>query len=166
MGLDVAAAAAGLASFSGVRRRFEVKARIGGVTVVDDYAHHPTEISATIEAARLGEWNRVWAVFQPHRFTRTEALATELGSSLAGADTVVVCDVYPADERPIPGVTGRLVADAAVAAGASTEYVASRRDLAGFLVPRLERGDLVLLLGAGDIAAVGDELAMALEAGR
>jgi UDP-N-acetylmuramate--alanine ligase len=166
LGFDVAAAATGLAGFGGVHRRFEVKARLGGVTVVDDYAHHPTEIAATLEAGRLGKWNRVWAVFQPHRYSRTEVLATEFGAVLARADRIIVTDVYPADERPIPGVTGRLVADAVADAGGSVEYVPARRDLAAHLVPQLAAGDLVVLLGAGDITAAADELALALGRGR
>jgi UDP-N-acetylmuramate--alanine ligase len=160
LGVDVAAAAAGLASFSGVRRRFEVRARLGGVTVVDDYAHHPTELSATLAAARLGSWRRVWAVFQPHRYSRTAQLAVSLGSALAPADRVVVADVYGAGEPPQPGITGRLVADAARAAGAEdVEYVPRRSHLARHVADRAAPGDLVLVLGAGDVTRVAEELA-------
>ncbi len=159
-GLDVGAAAAGLTGFAGVRRRYQVRARIGGVTVVDDYAHHPTEIAATIAAARLGEWDRVWAVFQPHLYSRTAELAPALGASLVAADRVVVTDVYGARESPQPGVTGRLVADAATAAGSPrVEYIPARRSLAPYLAEEVGAGDLVLLLGAGDITLVADELA-------
>jgi len=166
IGFDVGSAAAGLASFGGVRRRFEVKARVGGITVVDDYAHHPTEIAATISAARLGSPERVLVVFQPHRYSRTQELATDFGPALAGADVVVVSEVYAAGETPIPGVTGRLVADAAAAAGAEVSYVPHRADLGAEVARSARRGDVVLMLGAGDITLVADEVAARLGAGR
>jgi UDP-N-acetylmuramate--alanine ligase len=159
LGLDVAGAAAGLSSFGGVRRRFEVRARIGGVTVVDDYAHHPTEVAATIAAARVGEPRRLVAVFQPHRFSRTAEQAGRFGEALAAADRVVVTDVYAAGEAPVPGISGKLVADAAVAGGASVEYVPRRGDLARAIAAQARAGDLVLLMGAGDITLVAEELA-------
>ena len=165
VGVDPHAAAAGLGEFTGVRRRFEVRAQIGGVTVVDDYAHHPTELAATLSAARIGNWRRVWAVFQPHRYSRTAQLAGALGSALAMADQVVVSDVYGAEETPEPGITGKLVADAAVSAGAtSVAYVPSRGDLAGHVATEVAPGDLVLLLGAGDVTSVAEELAELLDA--
>ena len=159
LGFDVVAAAAGLARFAGVRRRFETRARIGGVTVIDDYAIHPTEIRATIEAASLGGAGRIVAVFQPHRFTRTAEMGAELGEAIAGAGRAFVTDVYAASEAPIPGVTGRLVADAAHAAGAEVTYVPRRADLAAAVAGDARQGDLILLMGAGDITLVADELA-------
>jgi UDP-N-acetylmuramate--alanine ligase len=162
LGLDVAAAARGLASFGGVRRRFEVKARVGGITVVDDYAHHPTEVAATIAAAALGGAERIVAVFQPHRYSRTRELAAAFGPALATADRVLVTDVYAAGEAPVPGVTGRLVADAAAAAGAEVDYVPHRADMARSVVAEARAGDLVLLMGAGDITLVADEVAALL----
>jgi len=164
-GVDVEAAAAGLASFGGVRRRFEIKARAAGITVVDDYAHHPTEVAATISAARLGNPGRVVAVFQPHRYTRTAELAAGFGPALASADRVVVSDVYAAGEPPIPGVTGRLVAMAAEQAGAEVTYVARRSEIAGVVADLSEPGDVVLLMGAGDITLVADEVGARLGAG-
>jgi UDP-N-acetylmuramate--alanine ligase len=158
VGIDPAAAAVGLKDFAGIRRRFEVKGRVGEATIVDDYAHHPTEIAATIAAARLGSAQRLWAVFQPHRYSRTAELAAEFGPALAAADRVVVTDIYGAGEAPVPGISGRLVAEAAVAAGASVEYVPLRRDLAAHLAASIAPGDLVILLGAGDITAVAGEL--------
>jgi UDP-N-acetylmuramate--alanine ligase len=166
LGYGLEAAALGLSSFGGVRRRFDVRARIADVTVVDDYAHHPTEIAATIAAGRLGGWTRVWAVFQPHRYTRTADLAPEFGGPLAAADHVMVTDVYAAGEAPLPGVSGRLVAEAVVAAGGDVEYVAVLGDVTDKLVPRLEPGDLVLLLGAGDITTLAEPIARSLEAAR
>ena len=162
LGFDPRATAAGIAEFAGVRRRFETRARIGGVTVVDDYAHHPTEVGATIDAGRLGGWRRVWAVFQPHRYTRTANLGPAFGAPLATADRVVVTDVYSAGEAPQPGVTGRLVAEAVAAAGGDVAYIPSLRSVAESIVPELREGDVVLLLGAGDINSVADEIAAAL----
>lgn len=164
LGYDPHRAAAGIAAFSGVRRRFETRARIGGITIVDDYAHHPTEVEATITAGRLGGWKRVWAVFQPHRYTRTANLGPAFGAPLALADEIVVTDVYSAGEPPQPGVTGRIVAAAAAAAGAEPRYVPSVRAVAAEIAAELAPGDLVLLLGAGDINSVADELAELLGA--
>ncbi len=164
LGHDVARAAEGLAGFAGVRRRFEVRGEVAGVTVIDDYAHHPTEIAATLEAARRAPWKRIWAVFQPHRYSRTAELHREFGAAFAGADLVVVTDVYAAGEAPEPGVTGELVADAVTArTDAQVVYIPHRSDLAGFLAERVESGDLVLTLGAGDITALAGELAPLLE---
>ncbi len=163
LGHDPTGMLAGLAGFSGVRRRFEIRSRVGGVTVVDDYAHHPTEIAATIAAGASGGWNRVWAVFQPHRYSRTADLAPEFGAPLAVADRVVVTDVYSAGEAPLPGVSGKLVAEAVEAAGGDVRYVPDLRDVVGTVEPELESGDLVLLLGAGDVNTLANTLAEALE---
>ena len=162
LGHDPHKSAAGIAAFGGVRRRFETRARIAGVTVVDDYAHHPTEVGATIDAGRLGGWQRVWAVFQPHRYTRTAALGPAFGEPLASADKVIVTDVYSAGEAPQPGVTGRLVAEAVSAAGGDVRYIPSIRDVAAAIVPELADGDVVLLLGAGDVNSIADEIAATL----
>jgi UDP-N-acetylmuramate--alanine ligase len=161
-GYDPQQAAKGIARFGGVRRRFETRARIAGVTVIDDYAHHPTEVGATISAGRLGGWRRVWAVFQPHRYTRTAALGPAFGEPLATADHALVTDVYSAGEPPQPGVTGRLVADAVSAAGGNVRYVPAIRDVTARLVPELVEGDVVLLLGAGDVNSIADDIAAAL----
>ncbi len=162
LGHDLQDAAAGIGQFAGVRRRFETRARINGVTVVDDYAHHPTEVGATISAGRLGGWNRVWAVFQPHRYTRTANLGPAFGAPLAEADHVIVTDVYSAGEPPQPGVTGRLVAEAVSAAGGNVQYIPSIRAVTDALVPELTAGDVVLLLGAGDVNSIADDIAAAL----
>ena len=161
-GFDLAGAAAGLRDFRGVRRRFEVRGKVRGITVVDDYAHHPTEIGVTISAGRQGGWNRVLAVFQPHRYTRTANLGPEFGAPLAAADSVIVTDVYAADETPIPGVTGKLVAEAVAAAGGSVSYVPALSDVPGRVVAMARPGDLVLLLGAGDITGMAEPLLAAI----
>lgn len=162
LGYDPHAAATGIAQFGGVRRRFETKVRMAGVTVIDDYAHHPTEVGATISAGRLGGWTRVWAIFQPHRYTRTAALGPAFGEPLATADKVIVTDIYSAGEPPQPGVTGRVVADAVSAAGGEVRYVPSIHDVAETIVPELVPGDVVLLLGAGDVNSIADDVAAAL----
>ena len=165
LGHDVAVAASGLVHFAGVKRRFEVRARLAGVTIVDDYAHHPTEITATIAAGRNGGWDRVVAVFQPHRYSRTADLAPSFGGPLANADRIIVTDIYAAGEAPLPGVSGRLVAEAVAAADGNVEYVAALGEVPGVLVPDLRAGDLVLLLGAGDVNSIADDLAALLGAG-
>ena len=156
---DVDAAASALASFDGVGRRFEVLGTQQGVTVVDDYAHHATEVSATILAARQRfPGARLVVAFQPHLFSRTQRQSDQLGSALADADLVMVTDVYPAREEPIPGVSGRLVVDAARRAGAEVIWVPNRDDLTASLAEVVRRSDVVFTLGAGDITDVAGEL--------
>jgi UDP-N-acetylmuramate--alanine ligase len=155
----------GLETFTGVGRRFEVVAEAGGVLVVDDYAHHPAELAATLRAAREGWDRRVVALFQPHLYTRTRDLAREFGAALALADVAMVADVYPAREAPLPGVDGGLVAAAARAAGhRDVTYLPDRAGLAAGVMARLRPGDLVLTLGAGDVGEVAAEIAAALGA--
>jgi UDP-N-acetylmuramate--alanine ligase len=157
--LPIGRAAEAIGSFTGVHRRFEPRGSYGGASLVDDYAHHPTEVAATLQTARLAGSDRVVAVFQPHRYSRTEAMWRELGESLRSADVIVLTDVYAAGESPIPGVTGKLVVDAAAEAnpGKRIVYLPRRSDVAAFLAREIRRGDLVLTLGAGDITMVGDE---------
>ncbi len=162
LGHDLERAAKGLATFGGVRRRFELRGTVAGVTLIDDYAHHPTEVAAVIRAARSGSYQRVWAVFQPHLYSRTQRLFREFGVALAGADLVVVTDVYAARESPIPGISGDLVAAAARQAGTEARYIPHRGDIAAGICPDLEPGDLVLSLGAGDITLLPSELAALL----
>lgn len=158
LGFNPEAIAAGMAGFSGIRRRFESRGRIGGVSVIDDYAHHPTEVLATVTAARAQHDGRVVAVFQPHRYSRTEEHWEAFGPALAGADLVVLTDVYAAGEKPIPGVTGALIARSAEAAGAEVIYVPLRSELAAAVSGVLVAGDLLLTLGAGDITGLTTEL--------
>jgi UDP-N-acetylmuramate--alanine ligase len=137
------------------------------VTFVDDYAHLPTEVRAALAAARNGDWGRVVAVFQPHRYSRTSEVGGEFGGAFADADVVVVTDVYGAGEAPVPGVTGRLVADAVRRHRPDVElhYVAGRSDVAGVVAGLLRPGDLCLTLGAGDLTSLPDELMSAGRAG-
>jgi UDP-N-acetylmuramate--alanine ligase len=157
-GFDPQTMAAGLADFAGVGRRYELRGTIGGVEVIDDYAHHPTEIEATVVAARAGHPQRLVVAFQPHRYTRTAEHGEGLGRALASADVVVIADVYSAHELPIPGVSGETVARAAEAAGAHVVYEPTRSALAKTLAEVVEPGDRLLTLGAGDITQLPDEL--------
>jgi len=159
-GADPADAAAALRGFLGAGRRFERRGQSSGATVVDDYAHHPTEVAATIEAARAQTAARVVACFQPHLYSRTEALAGEFGRALALADEVVVCEVYPARERPVEGVTAKLIVDALSERrpGMRLAYEPTLADAASYLRGRLRPGDLLLTMGAGDVRKVGDML--------
>ncbi len=165
VGVPFARVATALAEFAGVERRFELKGEVGGVMVVDDYGHHPTEIAAVIAAARAGFGRRLLVAFQPHRYTRTHALAAELGAALAGADEVVLTDMYAAGEAPIAGATVDAVAAAARAATDRPVHVVGPVDEVAAAVARLARpGDLVLTLGAGSIGTVADRILAELRA--
>jgi len=147
-----------LEGFTGALRRFQLKGVKDGVTIVDDYAHHPTELKATLSAARDGDWKRVIAVFQPHLYSRTEFLQAEFAEALLDADVAVVTDVYGAREEPKPGVSGKLIVDGILRMQKSKAVVYLPR--LGSVVDYLELttvpGDLVLTLGAGDVHRVGE----------
>jgi UDP-N-acetylmuramate--alanine ligase len=156
---DVTAATQALATFGGVGRRFERLGDVGGVTVVDDYAHHPTEVAATLAAARQAfPGRRVVAVFQPHLYSRTALHGAALGEALAAADVVVVAPIYGAREQPLAGVTHELVVHGAIRAGAATVAVRERTGLAAQVARAVRPGDVVFTLGAGDVTRVGPEL--------
>jgi len=159
LGADVERGVAALAEFGGVGRRFEQVGEARGVTVVDDYAHHPTEVQATLAAARQTfPRRRLVAVFQPHLFSRTALHGEALGRALAAADVVVVAPIYAARERPVPGVTADLVARGAARAGATTVAVRERAALTARVAETVRAGDVVFTLGAGDITRVGPDL--------
>ena len=152
LGMSFEDIADGLRLYDGVQRRLQVHGTFGGVTVVEDYAHHPTEIAATLEAVRWAEPGRIVCIFQPHLYSRTKFFYEEFARVLATADRVIVTDIYPSREAPMEGVDSGLIVDAARALGA--EHVELVRDLyavPALLTPTLQRGDLVLVLGAGDI---------------
>ena len=156
LGLDGPALRAAAGTFRGTHRRFSFVGEVGGARIYDDYAHHPTEVRALLAAARpLAGDGRLVGCFPPHLFSRTRDFAGDFGAALAAADEVIVLDVYPAREDPIPGVTGELVAEAARAAGAPVTYVADKGEAPGVLAGLLRPGDLALTVGAGDVTAVG-----------
>ncbi|MFC1569642.1 UDP-N-acetylmuramate--L-alanine ligase [bacterium] len=154
-----------LESFTGVHRRFEMKANVHDVLVVDDYAHHPTEIQVTLKAAREG-WNRrIIAVFQPHLYTRTRDFYHDFGQSFFDADILVVTDIYPARETLIEGVSGALVADEAKSLGhRQVHYIADKNEVVDFLHQNHKPGDLVMTMGAGDIWKMGEQFIEKLKA--
>jgi UDP-N-acetylmuramate--alanine ligase len=159
IGTTLDAMRAGLESFTGVERRFQILGDVAGVTIVDDYAHHPTEIEATLQAARAAfPERRVIAAFQPHLYSRTRDFQRQFGEALGLADVVFLCDLYPAREQPIPGVTAKLIADAMVNNGRGPDWEGPRSDLARAIASIAREGDVVLTLGAGDITRTGPEL--------
>jgi UDP-N-acetylmuramate--alanine ligase len=167
LGYDAYEAALTLKTFGGVRRRLQLKGEVDDIRVVDDYAHHPTELAATLAAARSTMTNggRVIAVFQPHRYSRTRALYREFGESFAAADAVLITEVYAAGEMPQPGVNGKLVVDAICETRGHPEvyYIPQQDAIPRVLGEISRRGDLVLTLGAGDISQVGESLLDVLE---
>ncbi len=163
LGVPFATIAQALQGFHGVRRRFEILTRSPRMTVVDDYAHHPTAIEATIAAARANAEGPLIVVFQPHRYTRTQFLGAAFARALQGADAVVLTDVYAASEPPIPGVDARTIGVPLAASGTRVEYVPRVDDVPEHLLAAAPQGALVLMLGAGSISAAAARLAHALE---
>jgi UDP-N-acetylmuramate--alanine ligase len=165
LGIEPRAAEEALAAFRGAERRFERKGEVGGVLVIDDYGHHPTEIAAVLAAARPTLERRILVAFQPHRYTRTRALLEAFGPALAGADEIVLAPIYAAGEDPIPGVTDEALA-AAVRAGSGrpVHRAASLDDVVPVVLERARPGDAVITLGAGSIASVPVRLLDALAA--
>jgi UDP-N-acetylmuramate--alanine ligase len=157
----------GLLQFGGVERRFQRLCDVGGVTIVDDYAHHPTEIEATLQAARASyPGRRIVAAFQPHLFSRTRDFAEAFGKALAKADSVFLAEIYPAREKPMAGITSDLVAASMARAGRTPSWQGTRSDLASALSTFVRDGDVVITIGAGDITRTGPELRERLEARR
>lgn len=164
LGEDVEAAAAGIAGYSGVRRRFDLVGEAAGITVVDDYAHHPTEVKATISAAKALDFTRVVVLFQPHRYSRTQSLADDFACAFDAADSLLVMDVYAAGEAPIAGVSGKLVCDAVNARGHVGEaaYVPDKQSVVETVLEAVRPGDLVITMGAGDVTGFGPRIVEAL----
>jgi len=158
--VDTGAAARGIAGFGGVKRRFEYIGRVSDVAIVDDYAHHPTEVRATLAAARTVAATTRWVVFQPHRYSRTAAFACDFGSAFDDADRVVILDVYSAGEAPVPGVSGKTVVDAILRHRPRTRlaYFPHRAEAASYVADRARPGDLVMTMGAGDVTTMGPEI--------
>ncbi|WRZ89902.1 UDP-N-acetylmuramate--L-alanine ligase [Streptomyces sp. NBC_01007] len=158
LGIPAAELAPALASYTGVKRRLQLKGEAAGVQVVDSYAHHPTEMTADLEAMRAGASGRILVVFQPHLFSRTQELGKEMGEALSLADASVVLDIYPAREDPIPGVTSELILRAARAAGAEVTPVHDKAEVPSVVAGMTKPGDLVLTMGAGDVTDLGPEI--------
>ena len=153
----------GLDCFQGVDRRFQIKDEFDGITIVDDYGHHPTEIRATLEAARLWGAKRVIAIFQPHRYTRTLFLMDDFARSFQAADRVYVLDIYPAGEKPIPGVTSQRLVERMVELGCErARYAPSEQAVVQGVMEDLRPADMILTVGAGSVWRIGDTLAEAI----
>src|ERR1035437_3290390 len=148
-----------LENFNGVDRRFQVIGSAGGVTVVDDYGHHPTEIRATLSAARQCGFGKVHVIFQPHRYTRTQLLLEEFSTAFRDADSVIVLDIYPASEPPIPGITGEMLANRITEVGGQeTLYVSSFAEAVKLAASAATSGDMILTLGAGSVSHLGPQV--------
>jgi UDP-N-acetylmuramate--alanine ligase len=166
VGLDLSTDAIrrALDDFQGVDRRFQLKGQAAGVTVIDDYGHHPTEIRATLNAARQCGYRRIHVVFQPHRYTRTQALMEEFATAFGDADSLHVLDIYPASEPPIPGITGETLTKRIAQAGKSlVAYSPSLADAASAVVALAGEGDMVLTLGAGSVSQLGPQILQNLQ---
>ncbi len=164
--LDFAVIQEALAEFTGVARRFQILGEPQGIQVVDDYAHHPAEIQATLNAAKSGFGRNVIAVFQPHRYTRTQALLHEFATAFYQADRLFVTEIYPAGEPPIPGVHGGQIAEGVEEHGhKNVTYVPEKEELVDAVLAVARPGDMVLILGAGDIWKIGEEIVRKLEMG-
>ncbi|MBV8981155.1 MAG: UDP-N-acetylmuramate--L-alanine ligase, partial [Acidimicrobiia bacterium] len=160
IGVSFEPIARALSHYGGVARRFQFRGERNGVTYVDDYAHLPSEVKAALATAKDGAWRRVVCVFQPHRYSRTQALARDFADAFVDADQLVVTDVYPAGEAPRPGVSGKLIVNAVLDAHPMSRvaYFPRREPLVAYLRRSLKPGDLCLALSAGDLTAVTQEL--------
>ena len=150
--------AEGLLSFTGTDRRFQYKGTVGGVTIIDDYAHHPTEIEATLKAAANYPHRKVWCVFQPHTYTRTKALLPEFAQALTLADHVVLADIYAARETDTLGISSEDLADRIRELGTPCEYFPTFDEIENFLLKNCTQGDLLITMGAGDVVNIGEAL--------
>lgn len=158
IGIDTNDSLKGLCDFGGTDRRFQIKGEIGGVTIVDDYAHHPTEIQATLNAAQRFAHKKLWLVFQPHTYSRTKAFFDDFAKALSMADAVVLADIYAARETDNLGVSSKLLCDAIKNLGTESYYFPTFDDIENFLLQNCSHGDLLITMGAGDIVKVGESL--------
>lgn len=158
LGIPMDQIALGLKQFTGTNRRFEKKGEIGGITIIDDYAHHPREIAVTLEAAKHYPHKRIWCVFQPHTYTRTKAFLDEFAQALSIADKVILADIYAARETDTLGVSSEDIADRIRQMGTDAYYIPSFDEIETFILENCTHGDLLITTGAGDIVKVGEKL--------
>ena len=148
----------GLRHFTGTDRRFEKKGELYGITVIDDYAHHPQEIAATLKTAKSYPHKKLWCVFQPHAYTRTKAFLDEFAEALSAADEVVLADIYPARETDNLGISSRDIAERIEKLGTKAHYFPTFDEIETFILKNCSTGDLLITMGAGDIVKVGERL--------
>lgn len=158
LGLDTEIIRKGLNSFSGADRRFQHKGKVGGVTIIDDYAHHPTEIRATLSSAGNYPHQKLWCVFQPHTYSRTQALLKEFAQALTLADTIVLADIYAAREKNTIGITSQNLQEEILALGTPCEYFPTFDEIETYLLENCQKGDLIITVGAGDVFKIGENL--------
>ena len=158
LGLDEETIVKGLGSFTGTDRRFQYKGEVGGVTVIDDYAHHPTEIEASLRAAKNYPHKKTWCVFQPHTYTRTKALLPEFAQALSHANHVVLADIYAARETDSLGVSSEDLQKLIAELGTPCEYFPTFDEIENFLLGNCMPGDLLITMGAGDVVNIGEHL--------
>ena len=158
MGLSFDCIQAALTHFGGTARRFEHKGQLGGITIIDDYAHHPTEIKATLKAAKNCGQNRIICVFQPHTYTRTKAFLKEFAQALSAADLIILADIYAAREQNTIGISSQDLQQELQNLGCECHYFPSFDEIENFLLKKCMNGDLLITMGAGDIVQVGEHL--------
>ncbi len=164
MGISIEDILCALSKFTGAKRRFETKGKSHGVWVVDDYAHHPTEIKATLKAARQVKPERLLCVFQPHRYTRTKLLFEEFCQCFTDCDELIITDIYPAGEKPLPGISSAVLAESIKKlTGQKVEYIPQLHRVEEYLEKVVLNGDLIVTIGAGNVFKVGEELIKELE---
>ena len=156
MGLDISRAMKCLERFGGVDRRFQYKGQTGGITVIDDYAHHPDEIEATLKAALNIPHKKLWVVFQPHTYSRTEAFMDDFVKQLSRADAVILAEIYPAREQNIHGISSRDMVEKIRQNGTECYYFPTFDEIENFLLENCESGDVFITMGAGDVVLIGD----------
>ena len=157
-GIDEASILNGLSDFVGTERRFELKGTFNGVTVIDDYAHHPTEINATLTAAKEYPHKEIWCIFQPHTYTRTKALFPEFVDALTHADHVILADIYAARETDTLGMSSEMIAEELKKKGCDAYYFPSFEEIENFCLDKCQKGDVLITMGAGNVVNIGENL--------
>jgi len=158
MQIDSTVTAKALADYTGTDRRFQYKGSIGGVTVIDDYAHHPTEITATLNAAQNYPHKTLWCVFQPHTYTRTKAFMDDFAQALSAADNVILADIYAARETDNLGISSQTLQSKIQELGGTCHYFPTFDEIENFLLENCTNGDLLITMGAGDVLKIGENL--------